>query len=330
MDDTRFDDASRALGAAISRRSGVAALAALLGAAAAERAGARRRKPARPEGPCGDGSRKDNVCTKDSQCCTGNCDKSLSLTNRDGKGRCRCVRWGEKCTPEQTCCGKNVCTDKRCGPPPPACAPAGAACAVDADCCDGQPCGGGNVCGGPLLPVGTPCVAGVDKCEAGTCQEYSQSMQDFSVVGTFCSLNNGARCTPGEFPVLDCHGGWCWPIGEVCGDFFFEQACTAQTDTCAGTSVYVLLPMYLCGVSVSGRAATMVPGDFGSSCAADTDCAYNEVCVHVPQNSQCTATFNIPAGNTCVTGFFFCTQSSDCPVKAALTASCPTGYCQYA
>ncbi|MGI9254322.1 MAG: hypothetical protein ACR2J8_11280, partial [Thermomicrobiales bacterium] len=66
MDQVVFDRIARALGGAVSRRSGLlAALAGLAGLAGAGGAAAKR-KPV-VEGPCGDRSRKDNICTKDSQ-----------------------------------------------------------------------------------------------------------------------------------------------------------------------------------------------------------------------------------------------------------------------
>jgi hypothetical protein len=117
MDQVSFDRIARALGAATSRRAGVKAalgLGAAIGLGAAEGAAA---KP-RPEGPCGKGGRKDNVCTKDSQCCTGYCEQSIK--NKDKQGRCRCIRKGRPCTAKQTCCGKAICSSGVCvsGTPP--------------------------------------------------------------------------------------------------------------------------------------------------------------------------------------------------------------------
>ena len=172
MDERSFDRLTRLLGGGATRRTG---LRALLGAvvglpaagaivpgsdaaadAAGKRArggGKRRRDGRRPrqEGPCGDGRRKDNICTKDKQCCTGYCEKRTGKTNKDRKGRCRCIRAGEACKPSQTCCGNATCTNRICGPakpvpPGPVCTAAGGSCATDAVCCEGLVCQGG-VCG---------------------------------------------------------------------------------------------------------------------------------------------------------------------------------------
>ena len=121
MDHASFDRIAKLLGGATTRRRGLAsALGAALGLAAATatvaEASARfspdRKRVAKPEGPCGNGSRKDNLCTKDKQCCTGYCQKGLK--NKDGKGRCRCIRKGQPCKPSQTCC-HGGCNNGICG-----------------------------------------------------------------------------------------------------------------------------------------------------------------------------------------------------------------------
>ncbi|MGI9254321.1 MAG: hypothetical protein ACR2J8_11275 [Thermomicrobiales bacterium] len=127
MDQGAFDRIARVLGGAATRRSGLrAALAGVIGlqgagTVAAKEPGAgagvgkgKKRKPG-VEGPCGDRSRKDNICTKGSQCCTGLCDRDLGLKNRDGKGRCRCVRKGGACTEDKNCCGSRACAAGVCG-----------------------------------------------------------------------------------------------------------------------------------------------------------------------------------------------------------------------
>lgn len=125
MDDAVFDRITAALGAAVSRRAGVLAAASAALAATSgrmDRAHASRRP--RSQGPCGDGSRKDNICTEDSQCCTGICNRKTGETNLDRKGRCRCIRIGGACKADKNCCGGRKCVDKVCGsstptPPPP-------------------------------------------------------------------------------------------------------------------------------------------------------------------------------------------------------------------
>ncbi len=115
MDQASFDRIARTLGAAVTRRAGLgAALAAAVAlpvtSTTASIASAARRP--KPEGPCGNGSRKDNMCTKDSQCCTGVCKKGIK--NKDGKGRCRCVRRGKACKEDKNCC-KGSCVGGFCG-----------------------------------------------------------------------------------------------------------------------------------------------------------------------------------------------------------------------
>jgi hypothetical protein len=135
MDQTSFDRITRLLGGATSRRSGVtAALGAALGLGGLTRvadakqtgAGKNKGKPGK-EGPCGNGSRQVNICTKDKDCCTGLCNTKAGKTNRDGKGRCRCVQKGKACTANRNCCNGMTCANGVCsggsGPKPtPTCA----------------------------------------------------------------------------------------------------------------------------------------------------------------------------------------------------------------
>jgi hypothetical protein len=128
MDQRRFDAALRAMQTSTTRRAGLAAaLAALLGSTGltggavhagprAEKRGGKRKRRTRPgsAGPCGDGSRADNRCTRDSQCCTGVCETSIGRRNLDGDGRCRCRRRRQDCTEDRNCCGKLGCYGGRC------------------------------------------------------------------------------------------------------------------------------------------------------------------------------------------------------------------------
>jgi DNA-binding beta-propeller fold protein YncE len=146
MDEQRFDAALRALGCGSTRRQAIAgALGALFGGGVLDAAARKNdknkgkgRNPSAPgaEGPCGNGSRKDNICTKDTQCCTGICNTKAGKKNKDGQGRCRCVKRGKPCTADRNCCGGRACTGGVCGP----------GCASNADC-----------------PASTPV------CTAGTC-----------------------------------------------------------------------------------------------------------------------------------------------------------------
>jgi sugar lactone lactonase YvrE len=122
------------------------------------------------EGPCGDGSRRDNACTNDRQCCTGVC--KTGLKNRDGMGRCRCMKRGKPCTADSNCCNGLTCHDGACargGPTPPACDAA----TCPAGCCDGATCvpyasQTTNLCGAS----GAACAACAtdNTCVSGVCE----------------------------------------------------------------------------------------------------------------------------------------------------------------
>jgi hypothetical protein len=126
MDQSRFDELVRRMQEARSRREAIrnAAGAALglgaLGSLAAEASGKKGKggqygtgKPG-AEGPCGSGKRKDNICTKNGDCCTGVCEKSVAKKNKDKKGRCRCIRTGFACKQDKNCCN-SLCVDGMCG-----------------------------------------------------------------------------------------------------------------------------------------------------------------------------------------------------------------------
>jgi hypothetical protein len=197
MDQRSFDGLTRLLAGAATRRQGLrAALGALTGLAAADavaksgpgndqgKAGkGRDRKKGggngKPgiEGPCGDGSRKDNLCTKDKQCCTGVCRKGLK--NKDGKGRCRCIRNGKACSEDKNCC-KGLCVSGICG-------------------------------GASGIPTGQACVDG------DTCQDSNASCTtyfDTPDQGTFCLLPNGKSCAASTDCRSDACAGTC--TAQVC------------------------------------------------------------------------------------------------------------------
>ncbi len=164
MDQERFGGLTRALGAGISRRAGlVAALAALfggsVGAPATEAAPAHKRRP-KPEGPCGDGTRKENACTKNGQCCTGICNTRVGRKNKDGKGRCRCVRRGKACAEDRNCCNGMTCGNGVCGI-------ADARCTTNGDCSGGTPICSGGTC--VACALDTDCVGATPFCTDGAC-----------------------------------------------------------------------------------------------------------------------------------------------------------------
>ncbi|MGI9254100.1 MAG: right-handed parallel beta-helix repeat-containing protein [Thermomicrobiales bacterium] len=157
MDGGSFDRWTRLLAERLTRRSGLATtaaagVAAALGVAAEDAAAGkdgqrhRGRHQAGAAGPCGP-TGKDNICTKDKECCTGYC-----KPGKPGKaGRCRCVKMNKKCKKGQQCCGGGVCQNKTCKPPVPPCGATGVACTADADCCSGLVCFEGQC--GPCIPT---------------------------------------------------------------------------------------------------------------------------------------------------------------------------------
>ncbi|MGI9254280.1 MAG: hypothetical protein ACR2J8_11070, partial [Thermomicrobiales bacterium] len=96
MDEQRMGGASRR--AAVS-----AMLAGLVAGPVAAKSGAGRTRP-EPEGPCGDGSGKDNRCGSDADCCTDWC----------VKGRCRYKTEGLSCRKQSDCYAGLICRDDVC------------------------------------------------------------------------------------------------------------------------------------------------------------------------------------------------------------------------
>jgi hypothetical protein len=181
MDQTQFDRIARLLGKAISRRAGIGAVvAALTGSQIAADADGKRKGKGKGsgsgkpgiEGPCGNGKRKANICTKNSQCCTGICEVKLGKKNRDGQGRCRCVRKGGDCTADKNCCGGRSCVKGVCGDSPPSGIPNGGAC-TSGDVCRDPDATCTNYCS--RTPSGTYCLkANTGTCSAGTdCKSHN-------------------------------------------------------------------------------------------------------------------------------------------------------------
>ncbi|MFM9108449.1 MAG: right-handed parallel beta-helix repeat-containing protein [Chloroflexota bacterium] len=199
MDRETFDAAARVLGAAATRRAGLAAaLAAALAMATGGSDGpaAALGKRPRPAGPCGDGSRKDNSCTKNKDCCTGLCNTKAGRKNRDGKGRCRCVRKRGSCTESRNCCGNHVCVNGTCG--------------------DG---------GAAKVPTGQPCTpADVCAAAAASCTVYA----DATPAGTYCLIPAGGACAAAN----DCDSHLC--TSGVCEAACIPNVCASG---CAYTDV---------------------------------------------------------------------------------------------
>ncbi|MFM9108021.1 MAG: hypothetical protein ACKOWF_15135 [Chloroflexota bacterium] len=150
MDQSAFDRIARTLAGAATRREGlqaaIAAIGAIAGSAAATAArrdtrntrntrDRRDRRDPAAEGPCKSTKRPDNICAKDSECCTGICNTKTGKKNKDRQGRCRCIRRGGPCSATRNCCSRAgqqmTCTQGRCGEvepgpgpnPEPTCSP---------------------------------------------------------------------------------------------------------------------------------------------------------------------------------------------------------------
>jgi YVTN family beta-propeller protein len=223
MDHRRFDTALRALDAAVSRRRGLAAaVAVFLGASVqpGEDAGAAPRSP-RPAGPCGNGSRAQNTCRRNGDCCTGLCDRRPAKRNNDGAGRCRCVRKGRPCTDDRNCCRGLDCRSGTCGGPRPqvntgeACTAADQCRDENATCTTFETGPAGTFC---LLPRYDVCTA-AQQCAAGAC-----------IDGSCGSLRPtpGMRCTTtddcGEG--MSCAAGLCFDISPCPAAFCSGMWCT--------------------------------------------------------------------------------------------------------
>jgi hypothetical protein len=205
MDQRAFDRLATLLGRAASRRAGLrAAFGVLLGQSAlpgvaAARGDAGRNGSSRPEGPCGNGSRKANVCTRDGQCCTNFCNMTLAKRNADGKGRCRCIRKGKSCTNDRQCCSGNCASGT--------CSPSGAA--------TGQPCTPSEGCSNPNA----------------SCVSYGGT----NAVGTFCLLPAGAACsTATDCATNGCVDGACLACSCGACDLLCVPAVCA---TCGQTTI---------------------------------------------------------------------------------------------
>ena len=120
------------------------------------------------EGACGNGKRKDNICTQDSDCCTGICNTGTGKYNKDRKGRCRCMKRNQPCSVDSNCCNTLTCYQGRCGTRNPGPTP------------------------GSAIPTGYPCTP-ADTCEdaQASCIPYLSG----NPPGSFCLLANGGTCS---------------------------------------------------------------------------------------------------------------------------------------
>ncbi|MFM9105785.1 MAG: hypothetical protein ACKOWF_03715, partial [Chloroflexota bacterium] len=221
MESRAFDRMARLLAGAATRRQGLAALAGALagaaftaGPATAGKGNPKGRKP-EASGPCGDGSRKDNRCTNDKQCCTGICDVKPGKKNKDKAGRCRCLKNGKACKADKNCCTTSVCFNGSCA----ACRKPNQSCDGNGDCC------GGNFCIGKVCQAcrdnDQSCTASSDCCSGLAC--YNSSCAPCVADGKACSAN--ADCCTG----LGCYNGSC----SIC--VTDGQTCSSDEQCCSGS-----------------------------------------------------------------------------------------------
>jgi hypothetical protein len=289
MDQQAFDRLARLLGGAATRRGGLrAALGATVGAvfgtaslagdsAAREGSGGKDRGSGkdnnsgnnsnnsgtdkgkgggsgdgpRIEGPCGNGKRKDNICTSDVDCCTGICNLKVGKRNRDGQGRCRCMKRNKSCNVDSNCCNILTCNQGRCSLPTP---------------------GPGPTPASPI-PTGSPCTP-VDTCSdpQATCTSYLSG----NPPGSYCLLANGGACSAAN----DCVGQSC--SGGVCasGSIPTGKACT-QSDVCADGNA--TCTQYTSS-DPSGTYCLLADGgtcDAGDQCVNQS--CVNDACTNVPE-----------------------------------------------
>jgi hypothetical protein len=305
MDHQRFDGLARLMGRRAGRRAGLrAVIGAALGVAIGTATpGADAARP-KPEGPCGNGSRKANVCRKNSDCCTGICNTKLGKKNRDRTGRCRCVQTGKTCTADRNCCNSLTCIS--------------------------------GVCGRGGIATGEPCVPGVDVCadSRARCTPLTDDAQTaLGISGDYCTLPTGASpCGNGGWPSTSCVGGFCTegPVlagPTVCGSISLVDACTDDTNSGDGTTVYALgsgpTGPVLCGISKQlGKPVVFLLSGSGNECSADDECDLvprngapaGSVCVSNTSQSSVISSFFGPAKTgICLDGAFVCSVEGDCP-----------------
>ncbi|MGI9255047.1 MAG: right-handed parallel beta-helix repeat-containing protein, partial [Thermomicrobiales bacterium] len=312
MDQRIFDRLVVALGTGLNRRRGLAgAIGVVLGARAIDAAagdGQRQRKAGgakngkvsrdrsdrqKPgtQGPCGDGSVKDNTCDRDSQCCTGICQRKHN--GKAGEGRCRCVSGGRPCTEDGNCCSRGgqkfACIKGRCGSVPRTrkiptgdpCSPGDLCADPNASCVEyntGQPAG--TYC---LVRAGSACTSD-EECQSETCEASACSAKSRS--GAACSttsdcLDGAATCSSYDLGPDSPSGAYCVkPVGQECSDddecatgFCTEGVCEKCTVCTGGSCDYTTIVAATSGLS-NGAVIGIAPGTYEEAVAPSASLTY--------------------------------------------------------
>jgi hypothetical protein len=300
MDDRRFDDLIRALNSSLNRRRGVAAALGMLFAGTAAAADARNQRDKgngkgtggpKAEGPCGDGSRKDNICTKDSDCCTGICNIQTGQTNKDRKGRCRCVKRGKACTADKNCCGGRTCQQGVCAGSNPGPGPG----PDPTPTCDAATC-----------PDGC--------CALGLCVPYTgQTSAGCGTGGAACSAcTNGDTCVSGVCTPCSsttCPNGCCDSTGCVLHENQSDSNCGTSGATCVGC---INGDVCIVGVCTPCGPSTCPSGCCNGNTCIDTGSQSDQTC-----GTNGAACDPCSGGDTCFEGT--CTPCGP--------STCPAGCC---
>jgi hypothetical protein len=224
MEPRRFDLLAAALGRALDRRSSLRAIAGFMAAglattvldapapAEAKHGGNDRRRrnqrgAGRPgaEGPCGNGSRRENACTKDKDCCTGICNTAAGKKNKDGKGRCRCLNRGKACSADRNCCNTLTCVKGTCS----------------------------GASKNKRIPTGDSCTPSDECADAeATCTTYESG----TPAGTYCLFaRNGSCSSDPQCATSLCDGGIC--LSCSCGACNVSCGTPDVCPTCAHTTI---------------------------------------------------------------------------------------------
>jgi hypothetical protein len=279
MTDDRFDDLTRVLGRASTRRGVFKGLiAAAVGGVLARAGGGDAAARARVKMAC---SRLRQPCstakgTPGSLICCPHlaCDSDHTC----------CTPTNVSCLDDGQCCAGDICRPNphglgnRCLPP----GAVGAQCVEDTDCAGGLACDPTGVC---LSVLGNPCHSD-DDCGSGFCDPYTLVCVACQTAGVTCIANSdccsgicddyigacasgclvdGAGCAESS----DCCSGYCDPYSQTC-----TQHCTATGYICSANAE--------CCSAICDDYTGLCIGSclaYGVACAESADCCAGLTCV---------------------------------------------------